>query len=997
MKLCSPSGLLGALVLVALLGVVALLSVPAVPVGGNVPSPAASLPREHATAAPTTMIACPHDVLGLLPCTASGSGVTASSTAGPLSPNLTPNSWTETCATCPPGGREAPQGTYDAADGYTVLFGGYDINTGGIYGDTWSYSNGVWTQLFPTISPPARYDGIMAYDRADGYVLLFGGYGASGCLSDTWSFHAGQWTQVNSATSPSARFFPGMTWDGTDNYMILFGGTSCATGGVLGDTWSYLAGQWTQLSPASSPTARGAPGFAWDPSDAETILFGGYVSTVQDLGDTWAWSGGTWTQLSPATAPAARDEQDNQMVSTSNAVFLYGGWSWSSRTVWGDTWEFRGGAWTQLLPATSPPAKGWGMMSYDPSAGVVDFSGYDGTTTPADTWVYLTGPLLSTPVATPATPEVGENVQFNSTLIYAANGPDTFFWTWAPKAWMTCAPSTTLFVNCTGLRTGNYSITVWANDSTGNLGASTLTPFYVAKGPMLSVPKADRILADVGQTVNLTTTLTYSGAGGLSYAWTASGVGMGCPSPNALTVMCLPTAPGSYNVTAWVYDAVGGKGWNTSTQILVSARPSAGSPHASPAASVDVGQSVTFTANVTNVGAGSDAYSWGVSPSGAMLCPVSAGTSITCVTVAAGTVSVTLTVTDSNGGWGSGTLAYQIFALPSLGAPRPSLPSIDVGQSVSFSPVVNGAGSGGLSYAWSASNAGFGCGTPDLSTYNCTPTNGGNYTVGVTATDSNGGQGSALSASYVVFSLPRVSAPSSLTTTPAAGETLNYTSGLLAPGSGGDTYAWTTSSPSMTCTTSALGALWAHCTASKSGSYSVTITVTDSNHGSTSSTSTFLSVTPPLQATATASPTSGDAALQVTFSSSAWGGTAPYHYDWRFGDGTASSSSAPNPSHVYASAGTYQATLWVNDSAGSSVAVSVTVTVNAAATPSGIAVIPGGFTTLGLFLLLAVVVAIGFILLFRRNARIRRELEEAERAAMTAPPPGAGFSNEPRA
>src|SRR5579859_3826037 len=89
----------------------------------------------------------------------------------------------------------------------------------------------------------------------------------------------------------------------------------------------------------------------------------------------------------------------------------------------------------------------------------------------------------------------------------------------------------------------------------------------------------------------------------------------------------------------------------------------------------------------------------------------------------------------------------------------------------------------------------------------------------------------------------------------------------------------------------------------------------------------------PLTAATSASPTTGNAPLSVSFTGSASGGTAPYSYSWNFGDG--STSTTQNPSHTYSSAGTYTATLTVTDSASPAhtATSSVTVTVNAIGNP----------------------------------------------------------------
>jgi uncharacterized repeat protein (TIGR01451 family) len=91
---------------------------------------------------------------------------------------------------------------------------------------------------------------------------------------------------------------------------------------------------------------------------------------------------------------------------------------------------------------------------------------------------------------------------------------------------------------------------------------------------------------------------------------------------------------------------------------------------------------------------------------------------------------------------------------------------------------------------------------------------------------------------------------------------------------------------------------------------------------------------PPTVAIA-ANPTSGTAPLAVNFTATASDpdGTIA-SYAWDFGDNT--SATIQNPSHTYASAETYTATLTVTDNSGATASATATITVNAPAvlTPS---------------------------------------------------------------
>jgi len=84
---------------------------------------------------------------------------------------------------------------------------------------------------------------------------------------------------------------------------------------------------------------------------------------------------------------------------------------------------------------------------------------------------------------------------------------------------------------------------------------------------------------------------------------------------------------------------------------------------------------------------------------------------------------------------------------------------------------------------------------------------------------------------------------------------------------------------------------------------------------------------PSLSASATASPTSGDAPLTVRFTGSAGGGTPPYTYRWEFGDGL--SSTIQNPSHTYETAGNYIAILTVTDRVAAKAVALINISVSA--------------------------------------------------------------------
>ena len=116
-------------------------------------------------------------------------------------------------------------------------------------------------------------------------------------------------------------------------------------------------------------------------------------------------------------------------------------------------------------------------------------------------------------------------------------------------------------------------------------------------------------------------------------------------------------------------------------------------------------------------------------------------------------------------------------------------------------------------------------------------------------------------------------------------------------------------------------------TYSTAGTFLARFWVNDSTaHSAGSSVTVVVSGSTIVSASATASPSSGNAPLAVQFTGSGLGGTPPYTFEWRFGDGA--TSALASPVHTYALPAVYKAELWVNDSAAHSGTANVSVVVN---------------------------------------------------------------------
>lgn len=87
------------------------------------------------------------------------------------------------------------------------------------------------------------------------------------------------------------------------------------------------------------------------------------------LGDTWTWVGGDWTERSPVHAPPAREDAVMAYLPTTGTTLLFGGLDHDG--LLGDSWTWDGRDWTPHPLRVSPPAESGSSLVYDPALGVL--------------------------------------------------------------------------------------------------------------------------------------------------------------------------------------------------------------------------------------------------------------------------------------------------------------------------------------------------------------------------------------------------------------------------------------------------------------------------------------------------------------------------------------------------------------------------------------------------------------------------------------------------
>jgi hypothetical protein len=292
--------------------------------------------------------------------------------------DLGKNKWTMKNPSPSPPLREGHSLVYDSVNKEIVLFGGNEcMNPTMLYNDTWSYNvaTDTWTNRTPAISPPARANHSMAFDSANGEMVLFGGYSDT-LLNDTWTYNLSTnlWTQKNPKNAPSPRHFHDMVYHESKGVIILYGGFDEEE---IKDTWSYnlTADAWIELKPASSPPFSAPLQMVYEPSTGEVITCLGWTGRPKDEPPGYYWCGvtdellwkynltnNTWT-LRPPKAPSQRVDSSMVYDSRTGEFLIYDG---SVIPPVYDTWLFNlsTNSWRKIITDYTPECTG-AQMVYD--------------------------------------------------------------------------------------------------------------------------------------------------------------------------------------------------------------------------------------------------------------------------------------------------------------------------------------------------------------------------------------------------------------------------------------------------------------------------------------------------------------------------------------------------------------------------------------------------------------------------------------------------------
>jgi hypothetical protein len=425
---------------------------------------------------------------------------------------------------------------------------------------------------------------------------------------------------------------------------------------------------------------------------------------------------------------------------------------------------------------------------------------------------------------------------------------------------------------------GTYS--VWVNSSSQHddlgscriVGGHTTTVAIPGScGPSVNTPTGTPTGADVGQPVQFLATLNSAGSGGDTFDWSPIAAGLNCTSSTSDSISCWPTASGTYAVTVTVTDSDGRSNTSGTLQYRVDSDPAVGTPSGSPS-TVETGAAVSFTASPAG-GSGNYTFAWTGLPSP---CTATLSTAPVCHPATAGSYSVSVTVTDSNGfKVTSSPLDYAVEAGPVVSAPVATPPtSIDLGGQVNLSVTASG-GVGSYTYTWQ--NLPVGCFSVDSPSFECHPTAAGTSSIRVSVTDQDGGQVTSSALAFTVNAelqiLTVLASPPEID----LGGNVTFAASGVFGGTGVYTYLW--SGLPAGCTT--VDNLWVACQPSEKGTYAPNVTVRDSDGGDASAGTLFTVVPDPSVGSIGVSRSSVDVGQTVVYSArGVSGGVGGYGYVW---------------------------------------------------------------------------------------------------------------------
>ncbi|SIO61506.1 PKD repeat-containing protein [Singulisphaera sp. GP187] len=814
-------------------------------------------------------------------------------------------------------------GPYTGTAGQAVTLKGSatdpsSVDTAAGFTYTWSFGDGTANVSGKNLTSPSH-----VYAAAGTYTVLVTATDKDNATSSSVS------TTITIAppVAPPLVASTGGTYTGDEGSPIALKGT--ATGGTGTYTYAWdLAnnGTYTTVGQNVSTTFpdNGTYIVGLRVTDsAGVVALSTATITVANVAPT-ATAGG------PYTGTAGQSVAFNDPASDPSPVDTAAGFTY--------TWNFGDGSPSITQKDLSTPSH----MYAAPGTYTVTVTATDkdnATSAPSTATVTIAAPPLVASTGGTYTGKEGSPTVLNAT---ATGGTGTYTYAWDLTNNGTYATAGQN-VSATFPDNGTYIVGLRVTDSAGVVALSTATITVANVAPTATV--GGPYTGTAGQAVTLKGSATdpssVDTAAGFTYTWSFGDGTANVSGKNLTSPSHVYAAAGTYTVLVTATDKDNATSSSVTTTITIAppvAPPLVASTNGTYTG--NEGSAIALKATATG-GTGTYTFAWDLDNNGTY---ETAGQNVSSTFQDNGTYIVGLRVTDSAGVVALSTATITVANVAptaTVGGPYTGT----AGQAVTLKGSATDPSSvdtaAGFTYTWS-----FGDGTANVSGKNLTSPShvyaaAGTYTVLVTATDKDNATSSSVSTTITIAPpvAPPLVASSGGTYTGNEGSAIALKA-TATGGTGTYTYAWDLAN-NGTYTTAGQNV---STTFPDNGTYTVRLRVTDSAGVIALSTAT-ITVANVAPTASVGGPYTSTAGQSVTFKGSATDPSpadiaAGLTYTWRFGDGTAdvSGKGLTSPTHVYATAGTFTASLTVSDkdggiSSASTVAVTVTASGGGTTTP----------------------------------------------------------------
>jgi hypothetical protein len=258
--------------------------------------------------------------------------------------------------------------------------------------------------------------------------------------------------------------------------------TSLAFAFSLAPVRAQSCREW-RLRATTGPAPRGEFGLAYDSRRSMTVLVGG----AQNLGfnsvfrETWEWNGQAWSLVSTA-GPTQRCDNAVNYDAAREVLTSFGGYD---GTFLRDTWVWNGAAWQQKS-TTGPTARADASLAFDANAGaMILFGGLAGSTVQQDTWRWNgTAWTALTPTTVPPARWIHRaafDAARNEVLFFGGAAPNNVvlgdMWAWTGSNWSPRTPATlppARYANALAYDTHRQTVVLFGGQSGAPFGVDPL-------------------------------------------------------------------------------------------------------------------------------------------------------------------------------------------------------------------------------------------------------------------------------------------------------------------------------------------------------------------------------------------------------------------------------------------------------------------------------------------------------------------------------------------